>query len=745
MTAPYPRRWQSVGTLPATLNVMPRARQHASVVLLGLLAFLVPTLLPVAPATASHSVASAVVRTAEETTATPLTVAITSLEPTTIPGSGPIIVTGTVTNSDSSVWRDVTLYPFIGFRPMTTEAELDAAMETTETTEVGQRIRFEGDYTRIAQLDVGETVSFRLSVPRKHLTQLGVTDPGVYWFGVHALGSGPQGLDNVADGRARTFLPLLPDQPSSVTATVIVPVRAAVTYAADGSVAEPDRWLTLLRAGGRLARLADLADTPGGHDVSWLVDPAVLAAVERLSEGNPARPTQVTGDGTDPSESPSDTPSSSAPATASTASARTSTAETTAELVTLAERWWTRMKAALQGADVLALPYGDTDLSGAADHSPSLFVSARKQSTERFKAWGIPSTAVNAPPGGQIDDATVSMLTERDAQSTLLVSDTALPEGIDTAQVQTGSLRLIAFDSATSAGGPAPTEPFSGTAMRQRILAEAAIRSITSSTTPLVAELPSRWTVDDATELGSGLRQSWLGLHSLSTTLAGAATTAVAADHLATSDAAGAKAVSGRTFTAATDLVHAGRTLQRVLTGNELVAEATLAEALTSVSYQRRGDSSASDVDARYTIQSMLAQITINAPRAVTLSGSSGRFAVIVTNGLDLPTTVALKPFTDVGITISTPKTVDIAPGASTTIVLEASDARVGVHDVRLVLMDDAGTRLGNQTSVPVRTAQVSKIIWVFIAVGCGLLFGAIGSRLFRRIRAGRRQADGGE
>ncbi len=34
-------------------------------------------------------------------------------------------------------------------------------------------------------------------------------DPGVYWIGVHALGASADGRDLVADGRARTFIPLV--------------------------------------------------------------------------------------------------------------------------------------------------------------------------------------------------------------------------------------------------------------------------------------------------------------------------------------------------------------------------------------------------------------------------------------------------------------------------------------------------------------------------------------------------------
>ncbi len=165
------------------------------------------------------------------------------------------------------------------------------------------------------------------------------------------------------------------------------------------------------------------------------------------------------------------------------------------------------------------------------------------------------------------------------------------------------------------------------------------------------------------------------------------------------------------------------------------MADATLAEALTGLSYQRRGLATTPAVGSTLAIDALLDRVQVQAPRAVTLSGSSGHFPATVANGLHQPVSVTLKAETDTGITISDPKPVDIAAGASATILMQADRAHVGVHNVRLVLTDSDGARFGEPASVPVRAAQVSKVIWLFIAVGCALLFGAIGARLLRRLR----------
>ena len=51
------------------------------------------------------------------------------------------------------------------------------------------------------------------------------------------LAEGPIG-DSFADGRARTFLPLVPQKSGAVDAALVVPVRHLVTHAPDGSLAD---------------------------------------------------------------------------------------------------------------------------------------------------------------------------------------------------------------------------------------------------------------------------------------------------------------------------------------------------------------------------------------------------------------------------------------------------------------------------------------------------------------------------
>ena len=250
--------------------------------LLPALVVVVATLLGL-PAGTAHAAAGARVADAD-----PLGVTIETLSSSEIPHSGPIRVTGSVTNRDEGSWQTINVYAFIGATPITTSADLAAAAETPPTTDVGQRIIDLGapdtEYT-IDELAPGETAQFSLTIPHRYLRR---TEGGVYWFGVHALGDGPEGRVDGADGRARTFLPYVPRTTRTVDTALVIPIRRLVTHAPNGSIGGLERWTDEL-SGGALRALVDLGAAAGSRPVSWLVDPSVVDAARRLAAGNPAR------------------------------------------------------------------------------------------------------------------------------------------------------------------------------------------------------------------------------------------------------------------------------------------------------------------------------------------------------------------------------------------------------------------------------------------------------------------------
>lgn len=703
----------------------PRAalRRACAAVLAATLGGLVLVLAAPGPASASR---------AEEQT--PIAVTIDSLTPSALTPRRPgtVTVTGTVTNTDAEPWLDVRLYPFVSSTPMTTTDELADAADTEETVEVGGRIT--ADKILLGDLQPGQVVPYTMIVPRSDLPS---DVPGVYWFGVHALGSGPEGDDGAADGRARTFLPLLRGRNAPVRAAVLVPLRAHVLRNPDGSVATLQGWSRILSPGGRLDRVRAAGTSSGGGALSWLVDPALLDALRQLAAGNPPRdiaPTEKPSD--DPGESPSPSPSPS-PETEETPSPDP---QTTA-VATLAQQWLDAMLPVLEQSEVLALPYGDLDLSAAAAHDPDAYETARTRSIALFEDLGIPATQVNAPPRGVVGADALAMT---DTATPMVLSDAALPDDVRTAPgappavVTAGGWRVPVTSSEAASGGPGPGNRLADVALRQRILAEGAVRALDPSHPPLVVMLPERWRPTDPAGFVAGLGQPWFQVSGLTAATAAQLPTTVDPGTLRYPPSAARDQLSGARFSSADALVRSGRSLQRVLARNETVASEVVDEALTTLGYGARGSVSDPAASSRGWIETQLGQIRVQGPSAVTLSGSSGRFAATIVNGLGEPVTVAIHAQTDPRIEVSAPRSVQVAGSSRMTVILQTSNAHAGVHDVTLQLVDSKGEPIGGSTYVRMRSAQVSRIIWAFLGVGGALLFGAIAVRLVRRVRAAR-------
>ena len=124
-------------------------------------------------------------------------------------------------------------------------------------------------------------------------TTLAITgDPGVYWIGVHALGDQPGGprpggrrpRAHVHPARARKSLARLRTVPLSV----VLPVR---DRARRGGRRQPQRPRPLgaphRARGSPVPARRTSAPRPGPRPLTWVVDPAVLDALQDFGRGNP--------------------------------------------------------------------------------------------------------------------------------------------------------------------------------------------------------------------------------------------------------------------------------------------------------------------------------------------------------------------------------------------------------------------------------------------------------------------------
>jgi hypothetical protein len=688
----------------------PSSLPHAlAVVTAGVLAVLggVPTAPPASAATGSTSTAPAVA-VAPADAEQPLVPRIRSITPDYVPEKGPIIIRGTVTNASDRTWTAINVHGFVGATPIMTGAELTAAAQAPVDADVGHRITVPGTFASIPALAPGRSATFKVKLPQSTLP---VSSPGVYWFGVHVLGDNGDGDARVAVGRDRTFLPYVPA--SAVAdgrqedAALVVPVRSGVVRGPDGTVIDPEAWGRNLRT-GELRDVAALGAAARGRPLTWLVDPAVPDVVRRLARGNPARTLAAPprpGQSTDGDQSPSASAGTSAGDSAADTPAGTAGTVPTPATQRMAKHWLRQMQSLLSSGtgEVLGLPYGDLAVESAARYDPSLLRDAFRYGQRSLRRWGLTASPADAPPDGRTDVDTFAAL-PHDAD--VLLSDSAVEGGAGTVNEVTGH-RVVLTSTGAAQGGPGPVDPHSSLALRQRVLAEAALRLL-DDRQPLVVELPTglREPSPDEPQLGQ------------------------------------------RVYEIADDLLDQGQTLQSVLTDNHVLDDRLFEEVAGNASYAAAGEPYLALVRMRVTakwVRDNLDAIDLAAPPSVTLASTSGRFSAVVSNDLDVPVRVKVQASSDSQLRITGGETVQLRAHGRTTVLLNASTHQRGVHTVTLELTSPDGRVIpGASDPFPMRAEQVSGLIWVIIGAGVVLLFAAIFVRLTRRIlreRARRRTA----
>lgn len=693
---------------------------------------------------------------------TPLQVVIDTLTPSEIPRRGTVRLAGTVTNTDDVPWLAVNVYSFISDEPLTTRAQLAAAVKVDETQSVGQRIVDLGNFDTIDEIAPGESEFFSFTVD---VDLLDATTPGVYWFGVHALGErSGEGRDEqaLADGRARTFIPVVPSRREGrESVSVVIPLRRELSYNDDGSLDDLDEWTTTLGDDGRLRALVELAATSGDRTVSWVIDPALVDAVRQLAAGNPPRTIAANlaeGEEPDPTgdptadETPGEDTSPTDDPTADPGEDETGDDPITAELpedldpqtreaAEVAREWLGRLRAAITVSDqVQLLPYGDVDVSAAARYRrQDLLDRARARSTAGLPGIDVETTPVVAPPSGYLSPDGVRATT---ADETVLVGDRLFADPPAVASV--AGKRLVVTSRGAADGGPLPGDRRGTIAMRQRILAEAAIRFLKPAREPLVVLLPYDWIPPASQSFFSGFDLEWIDLTSVQDATAGLEGEVVDPGDLKYPQRQTDFELDAANFEAAEGLLDRGETLDQVLTLNDRVGATVTDQALASTSYAARArpDSSRAATErSRQWIDDRLAQVElVSTPSAVTLSSINGSFPTSIRNRLDEPVTVSLAAESDdKELVISAPAEVEIPARSTQSVLLDARTDTPGVHDVTIRVTDTAGRPLGDSVDLSVRSARVSNAIWLFLVGGIGLLFGTIAVRLVRRVRAARR------
>jgi hypothetical protein len=678
----------------------------------------------------------------------PLVVHLDTISPE-LRRNGDVEITGTVTNVSDQTFTRVNLHAFSSQVPLLDNLTQSAAVDPSVT--VGERVTVPGTFDTVDVLAPGQTADFSDSVPVELLETSG--QQGVYWIGIHALGDTEEApRDGVADGRARTFIPMRPTGERTQAASVILSIRNRVWFDEDGRVAGTERWARRLEEGGSLDDVLDMADAAGSTPYSWLVDPAVLFALARISQGNMPRtldpdPT-VPGQEPTPTEEPTETPTEGSeapgtipPLTPGGSAPTEEPSEEEADLAAAATAWLERFKALVGATPVLTLPYGDIDVSAAMRHDRTRFEQAVTLGEQIMTALTLPSQQTVAPGNDRLSPEAIALIPD---DVLIVLGDNAftIPPDDRSAMVRLLGHRVLVTSSEAEDGGPGPTAANDPLALRQRLLSEAALRINNREAAPLVVTLPAGWRSEDAETFFTDLEQPWLDLVPIGDVASDNAFGVPSTSLAYTPEDVDAE-LDAASFAAATDATEASTLMEQVLSSVTRVETQVRDEVLVTLSEQHRARPAQARAAAQRVedwLRGELGKIEIEAPTAVTLSSDSGPLGASLVNGLDQPVEVSVQVRTDGELTLTGGGTRQLGPGARSLVRLEATTSQGGVHNVRLLVTSLDGVPLGSSDSLPIRAARVSALIWIVMAAGALVLFGMIGYRLPGQIRARRRE-----
>ncbi|GGX16710.1 DUF6049 family protein [Streptomyces lomondensis] len=330
-----------------------------------------------------------------------VSVAIDSLSPSAPTEGDTVTVSGTVTNNGKQAVTDAHVDLRVG-PSLDTRSAIDALAKKSDDVQgpVGEQVG--GKYAeKFSQLTPGVAEPFDISVP---IDELDLGPDGVYQLAVALSGeTAAQPWDQVL-GIQRTFLPWQPEEAGTKTRTTFLwPLVSTVHMAAEtGSneqqtpVFRDDELAEEIAPGGRLDQMVSLGKD---LDVTWVVDPDLLASVDAMTRSYQIR----AADGT----------------------------TTSGKNQEIAKHWLAELQQAVTGREVVALPFGDPDLASLAHNGTSVTgsLSHLKEATDVIDdtvetiLHVKPSTDFAWPVDGAVDPSIVKVATSAGADKVIARSD----------------------------------------------------------------------------------------------------------------------------------------------------------------------------------------------------------------------------------------------------------------------------------------------------------------------------------
>ncbi|MEV0221916.1 DUF6049 family protein [Streptomyces sp. NPDC050704] len=354
----------------------------------------------------SPSVNAAVPTTvAEATGPSTVDVSLDSLSPRVPSDGDTLTVSGRVVNKGKQTVTDASVGLRVG-PTMNGRSAIDNADDNNEYAGTQAGDKYEEKFSKLTP---GVAQTFSISVP---VDKLALSSDGVYQLGVTLAGQTAATPYERILGIERTFLPWQPDAPDTKSRTTFLWPLISTSHmtAETGSneqqtpVFKDDGLAAELSPGGRLQQLLSLGKN---LDVTWVIDPDLLASVDAMTRGYRV---QVNG--------------SSTTTTAGTHQA-------------VAKQWLAELEKTVADKEVVALPFADPDLASLAHKGKPVTGSLSHlkdattvaATTVQSILHVTPSTDYAWPANGAIDPSIVKVATSAGADTVISRSDSLKETG----------------------------------------------------------------------------------------------------------------------------------------------------------------------------------------------------------------------------------------------------------------------------------------------------------------------------
>ena len=641
----------------------------------------------------------------------PVGITITGMDPALPDRNATITLTGTATNNSAEPLSGVQAIFWRDQSPITDNEGFNSALNSAATQPWGSRVFDKpGAYVDLTNqqrptIAPGETVPFQVRAKVADL-ELPRT-AGDYLIGVHVLGRVGRKA-NATIGRARLFVPLprmgttaTPPTPVQTVTTVVLssrPSKIGLGLFTDDHLAEE------LSAGGRLTLLLRAARRP---DVSYLIDPALLDEVTSMAAPEGYQIQQPDG-------------------------------RTVPGQGAQVARRWLEEYAQLDTSNGYRLPFGTPDLSALAHQQLGAVVQRSVAAGDRVgQVRDLPLIAWGS--NGQVAPDSIPIWEQTKATAILAAS-------AQTSQAllrPLGTTQLISYNPRLFDGGPGPDPRTTPIHLRQRLLAESYLDSLTGRSTPVVRVIT---TADQATaDLAADA--PWVQRQPLRTLLA--ERPAEWSNQLDYPQTAASTELNSRQAGQIRDLGASYAAYADLVVDPDPVNQRADESVSRAASSWWRGDPQGFEAflqpqsaQARALLSGATVNLTVQ--RSVIMSGQSGSFPVTLTNTLGAPVHVTIVWDSDQPQRLDIPpqRNIVIDARGSVTVNVQPKAAANGPVRVSAQLTTPNGTPLGKRTSLTVNATNFGFVGWIIVVASGIVLLGATTLRIrqVRRERAADQQ-----